>query len=918
MQIIRQLNYQRLAEVICRWPRAILCLGFGLAVLAGVYTTFRLEFKTSRNDLLGRDSEYWRLFSEYTREFRDEEDYLVVVESSNPQRNREVVDALVKALLSPSNNPHPDDDENAQLFRAEDLFWRVDYEALQNRFLYFLSTNELAEIRSSMGEFKQLVAILEARPELATFFDAMNQMLQQMAVATRERRQRMASFLPTVTAIVDQMAAFRHGASPQSEFLSPWAGAFFSDQAVSEAQQQMQWGGYNVFNKGRTFIVLVHPRPPPGSPPETMAPHSATVPKLRRIISEVQATAPDVRIGLTGEPVLDLDEMEQSQRDAMRATVLTLVLITVLFVSGFREWLRPLLATLCLVLIVSLSMGWATFSVGHLNMITITFAVMILGLSIDLGIQIIARYEEELVKPGAERRAALQAAIVHTGPSILMAATTNAAAFLAMGLSGFKGVIELGIIASGGMVLGMLVMLFVLPSMILVWRRPNERAEIPAHAAASRFDRWLLSRPAVVLVTCCAISIAAVFAAFKVRFDYNVLNLQSRGIESVEIEQRLLRTDAESTLFAAIVCDSVEEARRIQTALEKKTNVVNTVVSIAALLPEDQDRKAQIIREIQQALGRPKLIALPSDVDLAKLDHALRALRLQASRLGRELEKTDPATAEMLVRLAQALLKAREVLAAPDAAAKMRAYQTQFFSDLQKQLDMIGSQVTDRPMTVQDVPREIRSMLVGKSGKKFLVRVFARENIWEREPLVRFVREVQAVAPKATGTPLGIYEFVEILQKGYIKAAGWALLVIVAVIWLDFRNLRTALLTLVPLLTGVVWMLGALGAAGVPFNPANIMTLPLIVGIGVAYGIYVVQRYREDRDARVFGKSTGRAVVLSALTTMVGFGSLMIGKHRGIFTLGLVMSIGVLACLITSLTLLPALLELARRRGWKV
>ena len=917
MQKLHQAGYQSLAGVICRRPWVFLTLGLALSAIAGFYAICFLQFKTSRNDLIGRDSEYWRLYSEYAREFRDEEDYLLVLESQNPSRNREATDALVNALLAPENNPHSDDSENAQQFTPDDVFYRVNYDALQRWFLYFLGTNDLAEIRGSVKDFKQLVAVLEARPELPTFFDAMNQMLQQMATAPDAQRQRMTSFLSTVTGIVNQMATF-HGTNAEAAFLSPWASAFFSEEALGEAEQQMQWQGYNVFNKGRTFMVLVHPRPPAGAPPETLAPHDATVPKLRRIIAEVQARFPDVHIGLTGEPVLDLDEMVQSQRDATWATVLTLVLIAALFVVGFREWLRPVLATLCLVLIVGLSMGWATLAVGHLNMITITFTVMILGLSIDLGIQIIARYEEELIKPGAERCAAMHSAIAHTGPSIVTAALTNAGAFLAMGLSGFRGVTELGIIASGGMFLAMLVMLLVLPSLILLFRRRNESVEIPAHAVASRFDRVLLRHPPVIIIACLLITLAAVLVGWHVQFDYNVLNLQSRGLESVEIEKRLLRTDAESTIFAAVVCDSLDETRRIHGALEKKTNVVSSVASIAALIPEDQEPKAAIIREIQKELGRPQLPTTRRSVDLTALDHSLRSLRVQASRLAREFESVDATSAKALAKLAEALTGAREKLKRDGMAEQMELYQTRFYADLQKQLDMMSGQVTDRTMTLEDVPREIRSMLIGRSGRKFLVRVFPRENIWEREPLVKFVQEVQTVAPKATGTPLGIYEFVDILQKGYIKAAFWALLVISLLVLADFRNLLAAVLTLVPLLTGILWMIGAIAVLDIRLNPANIMTLPLMVGIGVAYGIYVVQRYREDHDARVFGKSTGRAVVLSALTTVVGFGSLMIGKHRGIFTLGLVMSIGVTACLITSLTLLPALLEMARRRGWKL
>ncbi len=910
-------SFRILGDLICRRPRLFVMLGVLLSVAAGIYAMRSLQFKTSRNDLIGRDSEYWRLYSEYAREFRDEEDYLLVVEGKSPAHNRVAVDALIKALLAPQNNPHPADDAAAQQFNTDDVFYRVNFDALQRRFLYFLATNDLAEIRGSVKEFKQLVTVLEAKPELPTFFDAMNQMLQQMANAPVAQRQRMAAFLPTVNGIVNQMAQFQ-GSDAESAFLSPWASAFFSEEAVGEAEQQMQWEGYNVFNKGRTFMVLVHPRPPAGAPTETLAPHDATVPKLRRIIEEVQTQFPDVRIGLTGEPVLDLDEMDQSQRDATTATILTLLLIAGLFVLSFREWLRPLLANLCLVLIVGLSMGWAALSVGHLNMITITFTVMILGLSIDLGIQIIARYEEELAKPGSERCEAMCSAIARTGPSIVTAALTNTGAFLAMGLSGFRGVTELGVIASGGMVLAMLTMLLVLPGVILVFHRQKESAEIPAHDAASRFDRVLLQHPAAIIAVSVAATLAALLVGWRVRFDYNVLNLQSRGLESVEIEKRLLQTDAQSTIFAAVVCDTVEQARTIQTALEKKTNVVSSVASIAALLPEHQEAKAAIIREIQKDLGRPRLPTARRAVDMTALDHAVRSLRVQASRLAREFETADAGAAKALATLAGSLTQAREKVGRNGMAEQMELYQSRFFADLQKQLEMMSDQITDKPMMLDEVPREIRSMLIGKSGNKYLVRVFPRENIWDREPLVKFVREVKAVAPKATGTPLGIYEFVDILQKGYIHAACWALLVIAVLVLLDFRGLVAAGLTLVPLLVGMTWMVGAMAVLGIRLNPANIMTLPLLVGIGVAYGIYVVQRYREDGDARVFGKSTGRAVVLSGLTTMVGFGSLMIGKHRGIFSLGVVMAIGVFACLVTSLTLLPALLEIARRRGWKV
>ena len=403
---------------------------------------------------------------------------------------------------------------------------------------------------------------------------------------------------------------------------------------------------------------------------------------------------------------------------------------------------------------------------------------------------------------------------------------------------------------------------------------------------------------------------------WTIRFDYNLLNLQSNKLPSVETELRLLKADVESTLFASIVCDNFAEARVLQERLSKLPGVA-TVHSIAELIPEQQNQKAEIIHEIQQALGVVQFAVPaydPADTELVV--RSLESLRLRTSKLGRE-EKIIPA---ILTPLTNALSQTRAKLQAMEPnelQSRLAKYEGRFYADLEAQLQLMAGQIVDRPMGLDDIPKEVRQMLVGKTGK-LLVRVFPKENIWERDALVEFVRQIQSVAPKVTGTPLGIYEFVEILKTGYCKAALWALLVIAILIFVDFRGAYATLLTILPLLVGMAWMLGAMVVLRIDFNPANIMVLPLLVGIGVAYGIYVVQRYRENGEATFYSKSTGRAVVLSALTTTVAFASLILGAHRGIRSLGLVVTIGVIACLVAALVLLPALLEVARRKGWKV
>ena len=345
---------------------------------------------------------------------------------------------------------------------------------------------------------------------------------------------------------------------------------------------------------------------------------------------------------------------------------------------------------------------------------------------------------------------------------------------------------------------------------------------------------------------------------------------------------------------------------------------VRSVHSVAEMIPEDQEQKVSIIHDIRHSLGSTHFDVVPDDPE--EVLKAMGSLRLRANALAREAgEHGDKASLEVLVPLTNALTQAQIKLKMIDPLQlqpRLADYEHHFYADLESQLAIIANQA-ERPMTVEDVPAQVRRIFVGKTGK-LLVQVFPRENIWERDALVKFVDEVRQVAPGVTDTPVGLYEFVDILLRGYIKAALWAFLVITVLIFIDFRNGHAALLTLLPLIVGMIWMVGVMVVAHIEFNPANIMVLPLIVGIGVAYGIYVVQRYRETHEATFYGKSTGRAVVLSALTTTFAFASLLIGGHRGIRSLGLVMTIGVMACLIAALALLPALLEMARRKNWKV
>ncbi len=203
---------------------------------------------------------------------------------------------------------------------------------------------------------------------------------------------------------------------------------------------------------------------------------------------------------------------------------------------------------------------------------------------------------------------------------------------------------------------------------------------------------------------------------------------------------------------------------------------------------------------------------------------------------------------------------------------------------------------------------------------KFLIQVYPRNDIWQHENQRELIEQLRSVVPqdRLDGIPLQLYEYTTRLKDSYQDAAWYALVAIIIMVFLHFRSFSSVVLSLVPVAIGSLWLLGVMGLFGIPFNPANIMTLPLVIGIGVTNGIQILNRFFEDHKPGILAKSTGKAVLVSGINTIVGFGSLILGRHQGIRSLGIVMSVGIAACMIVGLTLLPTLLFIGWRIGWRV
>jgi predicted RND superfamily exporter protein len=245
-------------------------------------------------------------------------------------------------------------------------------------------------------------------------------------------------------------------------------------------------------------------------------------------------------------------------------------------------------------------------------------------------------------------------------------------------------------------------------------------------------------------------------------------------------------------------------------------------------------------------------------------------------------------------------------------ALKLAMFQQSLFDDFRNTFEAMKTQDNRAPLSVADLPPALRDRFIGVTGK-YLLMVYPKDDIWSRPVQKRFIDQVGKVYPDVTGTPVQLYYYTALLRDSYQQAAWYSLGAIAILVFLHFRSLLCVVLALVPVAIGSLWLGGLMGWLGVPLNPANIMTLPLVIGIGVTNGIHILNRYAEEQTPNILARSTGKAVLVSGLTAMAGFGSLILAQHRGIHSLGCIMTAGLATCMIAGLTFLPALLNLLMR-----
>ncbi len=840
-------------------------------------------------------------------DFSGKTTFAVVVRSPSQDRSIEFMNALVAKI-------HGDPKH------FQDVFYRLEPDQFKKWVLYYLDKRDLLQIRERIEEHSELVRKMAEGPDLLNFLSLVNQ-----EMASRMIGEFFTGFLDEDTPkksgtveepmdldflirVLDGLSRYLSGAP---KYISPWS-SFFKSGAWDLEKEGYLWEG------GKKFLIAAVM---PSKIRDGVSKTQTSLLQLRKYIRELQASGfQDVGAGVTGQEALNNDEMSTAMRDMTTATWLSLLGVLVLLVVFFRGARHPFIIMVALGVGLCWTFGWTAFFIGHLNILSIVFAPLLCGLGVDYAIHWFARFEEERNLPHVNRTAVIQQVMEKSGPGIVLAGLSAAFSFLPFVLTGFRALMELGMITGMGILLTLLADFTVLPALstYIAVDRPRNNGRLRSNG-----DLFHLGRPGVkaVLAVSALLCIICAFSASRVQFDLNPLRLQSQNAESVYWEKVLVESSEHSVLSAAAFADSAEQVRE-KTALFKKLPSVLDVDTVFTLLPEHQEEKVPLLRSILAFVpdleqSNPRGGKGPStspDPEAQtkyrkELIEILQRLRFkmqddQAEKWG--ASKPMVAQMEKVRTLAGNIVQA--IQASSDSYKQLSDYRVQFKNDIVDKWTLLNESSSADPMRVQDIPTILREQFL--QDGQYLLRIYPKESIWEEGALTRFVTDLRSVDPNVVGDPVSLFTFSSAFKKASIAASIYALIAISLLLTFTFHSLRLTLVSLVPLAAGTLWTVGIMGVTGIDFNLANGIFMPLVVGAGVEYGIIILHRWREGGMG--YGRlpfSTGKGVILAALTTTLGFGALMISHHRGIFSLGFVAWAGSICVLVSALFILPSILS---------
>ena len=842
-----------------------------LALMALVIAATQLEINTNTNAMIAKDLPFRQDFAALNRGFPTLADnFIAVVEADDAETAREAAKSLV---ISFSDRP--------------DVFKNVYSPGISLFFdrnaLLYMPVGKFNALTERVQGSAPMLQALAAEPSLPGFAGLLGGVA---ASGARNLPGEFAEFLASVqTVVADQLA----GRARPLDWQAMLAGA--TEEPVDTDTR---------LGTTRHFVFVQ-----PVLDYSVLEPAKVALQVAQRLASDPEVTrSGQVKVSFTGEAAMSSEELRTVADGASLAGILSLILVTCVLVFGVRSWRLVVSALSMLVVGLMLTAGFAALSVGHLNLISVAFGVLFVGLGIDFAIHFALRFEEERALPGHAPEV-LEDVAAMTGPALLLCTATTTLAFLAFAPTDFAGMAQLGVISAGGMAIAFLLSMTLLPALLALMPGDPGKPDYPLLS-------WNLTAPSYRVRKYLTIIIliagtAAMYVAPSAVFEGDPIALKDPNAAAVKVFRSLSNDRNAPTYVAELVVENAGEAREMTARLEDLFEV-REVISALSFIPQDQSQRLAKMRNISSIMPKPSSNQLPNRGPEARAA-ALAGMRASLAAL----EKVETAPAQVRAQ-AQQLRRTLDVYlnAQAENAERDRALELDLFSGLLPNLRDFNDKLEVDRITVDTLDPALRARFLSLQGK-YRLDILPREAINDDASMRRFVGAVKAVAPRTTGAPVEIIGGADVVARAMLQATGVAAILISIMLFLALRRIGDVLLVLLPIGLAGVLLLATTVILGIPFNFANVIVLPLLIGLGVDSGIHLVMRTREEiaagHQAELLETSTPRAVLLSALTTIGSFGSLAVSNHRGTASMGELLTIAIILTLVCTLIVLPTLVD---------
>ena len=988
---------------------AVLVAIFALAFFAVRYTAANLSMNTDTEHMLSADLAWRKLDQEYEKHFPQyDNNILIVMEAATPDQAQDAAALLYERLE-----------------REQDLFEFVFYPNALALFresgLLYLDTDELQDLSDNLAEVQPFLARLARDPSLHGLFGVLAD-----ALDAQEDGEEV-----DINPVLARINAALEAVADDRPYRLSW-------QELMSGGEPAETGasGAGAGNPPHREFILTQPRLDYGG----FFPATPSIETIHRVYDDLDiASSPGAHMRLTGATVLSHEEMLSVMKGTETAALLALCLVTVILLAGLGSVKLALVTVISLVTGLALTAAFATLTVGELNLISVAFAVLYIGLGVDFAIHYCLRYREHLfdndvpaepallrsrgegsaqagvvpaqpapekagivpakaeiqstvvpakagiqstvvpakaeiqstvvpakagiqstvvpAKAGIQRGgfplpregAGTQRALMHTsaniGGSLFLCAISTAIGFFAFIPTAYTGVAELGWISGFGMLISFVITLTVIPALLsLLPFKPG------APAGAVGGSRLVETHGGKILGGTAFLVLASALLLTGLRFDHNPLNLHDQDGAALSTFRQLLADNDLTPWTAIMVAGDTAQADSYRERFAR-LDQVETVLSVTDFIPAGQDEKLYIIDEMNLLLGDVSAPAQPAP-ETQTTGARLAALRNFREKL-QESGRNDAVVAQLRANLAE-LLGDSDIAPASDAVPAQAGTQSKgarlggngggrgnggelgscfrrndgycgddslaqleqaLLASLPGRLEALDASLNADYVSLDNLPDQLKRLWLSAGGA-YRIEIFPRQDMQDETALREFVRAIQSVSPQVTGPPVINLEASDAVAAAFRQAFLYAFIAISFMLYILLGRKRDVLLVLTPLLTAAVITGGISVLAGIPLNFANVIALPLLLGIGVDSGIHIIHRFRTDLPdgKNILATSSARAVTVSSLTTMGGIGNLALSPHAGTASLGLLLTLGIGVTLVCMLLVLPALLTAVSRR----